>query len=62
MSGHWIQSAIKHPGALTRKAEASGMSVPEFEANPPANASTKTKKQIALAKTLAGFHKKKKKG
>lgn len=51
----WIQKAIKHPGALTRKAKAAGMSVAAYIANPPKNISTTTKRQIALAKTLAQF-------
>jgi hypothetical protein len=48
----WIKDAIKKPGALTAKAKAAGKTVSEYIANPPANASTRTKKQIALAKTL----------
>lgn len=52
----WIQGAIKHPGALTRKAKAAGMSLSAFEAHPPKGASTTTKRQINLAKTLRGFH------
>jgi hypothetical protein len=30
MAGRWIQTAIKRPGALTRKARAAGMSVSAF--------------------------------
>lgn len=56
MAKKWIAGAIKHPGALTRKAKAAGMTVSGFMANPPKGASTKTKRQINLAKTLAGFH------
>ena len=48
----WIQKAIKHPGALTRKAKSAGKSVSQIIANPPKGASTQTKRQIALAKTL----------
>ena len=35
MSKKWIQGAIKHPGAPTRKAKAAGMSVGAFIAHPP---------------------------
>jgi hypothetical protein len=56
MAKKWIQSAIKHPGALTAKAKAAGMSLAAFEAHPP-NISSTTKRQINLAKTLASMHK-----
>ena len=52
MAKNWIQGAIKRPGALRRKAKAAGKTVSEFAANPPKGASTQTKRQIALAKTL----------
>jgi hypothetical protein len=55
MAKKWIQGAIKHPGALTRKAKAADMSLSAFMAHPPKNVSTTTKRQIALAKTLKGF-------
>lgn len=48
----WIQGAIQHPGALTRKAKAAGMSVKAYIDNPPEGISTQTKRQINLAKTL----------
>lgn len=48
----WIAGAIKHPGALTKKAAAKKETVSEYVAHPPKKASTTTKKQIALAKTL----------
>ena len=54
----WIQKAIKNPGALTKKAKAAGKTVSEYIAHPPANASTTTKRQIALAKTLRKMRKK----
>lgn len=54
----WIQSAIRHPGALTRKAKAAGMSVAAYIDNPPANISTQTKRQINLAKTLRKLNRK----
>jgi hypothetical protein len=53
---NWIKGAIKHPGALTRKAKAAGMSVSAYVANPPKGVSTATKRQIALAKTLRSFN------
>ena len=55
MAKKWIAGAIKHPGALTRKAKESGKTVAEMVANPPKNASSTTKRQINLAKTLRGF-------
>ena len=54
----WIQGAIEHPGALTRKAKSAHMSLAEFMAHPPRNISGTTKRQISLAKTLKGFHRK----
>jgi hypothetical protein len=51
----WIQDAIKHPGALTRKAKAAGMSLSEYMSSPPKNIKSSTKRQIALARTLKGF-------
>ncbi len=56
MAEKWIQKAIKHPGALTRKAKAAGVTVKQFEAHPPKNASTQTLRQINLAKTLSSMH------
>ena len=56
MAKKWIQGAIQHPGALTRKAKAAGMSVSAFVSHPPKGISTTTKRQINLAKTLRGFH------
>lgn len=52
MAEHWIQGAIKRPGALTAKAHAAGKSLSDYIAHPPKNASTRTKRQIALAKTF----------
>jgi len=60
MAKKWISGAIKHPGALTRKAKAAGMSVSAFMAHPPKGISTTTKREINLAKTLATFHRRKK--
>jgi hypothetical protein len=55
----WIKDAVKRKGALTRKARAAGKTVSAYIANPPKNASTRTKRQIALAKTLKKMRKKK---
>jgi hypothetical protein len=48
----WIAGAIKHPGALTRKAKAADMSVSAYIANPPQGISLQTQREINLAKTL----------
>lgn len=56
MAKKWIQGAIKHEGALTRKAKVAGMTVSAFMAHPPKGISDTTKRQINLAKTLKGFH------
>jgi hypothetical protein len=53
---HWIQQAIKHPGAFTRKAKAAGMSVSKFASKVSkkgSHFSSTTKKQASLAKTLS---------
>lgn len=60
MAKKWIQAAIKHPGALTRKAKARGMSVGAFEGavkGNPNGYSTQTKRQVNLARTLGSFRK-----
>jgi hypothetical protein len=49
-SNHWIQDAIQHPGALTAKAKAAGMTLAQFEAAPHTDSTTKH--QIALAERL----------
>jgi len=56
MAKKWIAGAIQHPGALTRKAKAAGVSVSAYMARPPKNISDTTRHQINLAKTLKGFH------
>jgi len=58
MAKKWIAGAIKHPGALTRKAKAAEMSLTTFMAHPPKGITTQTKRQINLAKTLASFRRK----
>jgi len=56
MAKKWIQGAIRHPGALTAKAKAAGMSVSAYMAHPPKGLSTTAKREINLAKTLATMH------
>jgi hypothetical protein len=41
---------------LATKAKAAGKSLAAFEAHPPKNISTSTRREINLAKTLATFH------
>ncbi len=51
----WIQEAIQEPGAFTKKAKAAGKSVGAFAnqvTKEGSKASTKTKRQANLAKTL----------
>ncbi len=58
MANKWIQNAIRHPGALTRKAKAAGMSIGAYISHPPRGVKASTKRQIALAKTLRAMRKK----
>jgi hypothetical protein len=54
----WIQGAIKRPGAFRAKARAAGMSTGAYAKSVLAKgsgASTRTKRQAALAQTLRGF-------
>lgn len=51
---NWIAGAIKHPGALTRKAKAKGMTIAQYCAQSSLSASSK--RQCSLAKTLASFN------
>jgi hypothetical protein len=58
----WIQKAIQHPGAFTKKAEERGMSVSELTAKVTANPDEYDKttvRQANLAKTLKKLRKKK---
>ena len=58
-SGDWIQGAIKRPGAFTKKAKAADMSVGAYAnkvLKKDSDASTRTKRQASLAKTLRSFH------
>jgi hypothetical protein len=56
----WIQGAIKHPGAFTKKAEEAGMSTSEYAAKVTSNPDeydAKTVRQANLAKTLKKLRK-----
>lgn len=58
MAEHWIEKAVKRPGAFTKKANAAGKSVGEYAAQvtkPGSTASTRTKRQANLAQTLRSF-------
>lgn len=62
--GRWIQGAIKRPGAFRAKARAHGMSTQAYArkvANDP-HASTRTKRQAALARTLGRMSHRRSKG
>lgn len=50
MAKKWIQGAIKHPGALTKRAKAAGMSLAQYMAAP--HKSAEIKREINLARTL----------
>lgn len=54
MAKKWIQSAIKHKGALTNTAKAQGKTVSELCSG---KVSGVTAKRCALAKTLGKMHK-----
>lgn len=56
MAKKWIQGAIKHPGALTQRAKAAGMSLSEYMAAP--HRSTEIKREINLARTLMAMNRK----
>lgn len=62
MAKNWIAGAIKHPGAFKKKAKTAGESTSQFANQvlaPGSKASTKTKRQAALAQTLGKLRKKK---
>jgi len=61
---NWIQGAIKRPGAFRAKAKRAGMSTDAYAGEvlkKGSGASTRTKRQAALAKTLKKLRKKKRK-
>lgn len=56
----WIQKAIKRPGAFKAKAKAAGMSTSAYASKVTksgSKASTRTKRQANLAKTLGKLRK-----
>ena len=57
MARKWIQGAVKHEGALTRKAKAAGESVAEY-ARAHADEGGRTGRQARLAITLRKMAKK----
>lgn len=57
MAEHFIQKAIKHPGALTRKAKAAGESPMQY-AREHKDDKGQTGKQARFAIELRGFHRK----
>ena len=61
MSKHWVTKAVsKRPGAFRAKARAAGMSTAAYASKAlktGSTASTRTKRQASLAKTLSGLRK-----
>jgi len=60
---NWIQGAIEKPGSFSKKAKNAGISTSAYATKSlkkKSKASSTTKKQAVLAKTLAGMRKKKK--
>ena len=59
MAGKWIKGAIKHPGALHRKLHVpEGQKIPAKKMAAAAHSENPTtRRQVALAHTLKGFHK-----
>lgn len=56
MAKNWIQKAIKRPGAFTVKAKKAGKSVSGYASSvlkKGSKASTRTKRQASLARTLS---------
>lgn len=59
MAKKWIQSAIKHPGALHKELHVPmGKKIPEKKLAAAAKKGGKEGKRARLAETLKGFHKK----
>ena len=57
MAAHWIESAIKKPGALRSKLGIKkGQNIPEDKLDAAAKAPGKTGQQARLAKTLKAMH------
>lgn len=60
----WIKGAIKRPGAFSAKAKRAGMTTAAYARKvlkKGSRASTRTKRQAALAQTLGKMRKKKRK-
>lgn len=59
MAGHWIQGAIKHPGALHRELHVpQGQKIPAKKLEKAEHSSNPTeRKRAILAETLKGMHK-----
>ena len=59
MAEHWIQGAIKHPGALHKELGVpQGQKIPAAKLNATAHSSNPTeRKRAALAKVPKGMHK-----
>lgn len=53
MAKKWMKGAVKRPGALTRKAKAAGMTIPQYCAQ--TGLSTLSKRQCNLAKTFRKY-------
>ena len=56
MAKHWIQNAIKHPGALHEKLHVpQGQKIPEKKLESAANKGGKIGQEARLAETLKGI-------
>ena len=56
--GHWIKSAIKHPGRLHERLDVpQGEKIPEKKLEKAEHAGGSLGKEARLAETLKGFHK-----
>jgi hypothetical protein len=63
MARKWIKKAIKRPGAFRAKAKRAGMSVSAYARKvlkKGSRASTRTKRQAALARTLGKMRRRRK--
>jgi hypothetical protein len=63
MAKRWIKGAIKRPGAFTAKAKRAGMSTSAYArkvTKSGSQASTRTKRQANLSKTLGKMRRRKK--
>ena len=63
MAKKWIQGAMKRPGAFRKKAKKAGMSTSAYASkvlSQGSKASTRTKRQAALSRTLSKMRSKRK--